>query len=51
VGEVRSEGRKIEREEALVLTELRELAGRMYQLEHTIEEHIQSEEPTTDPRR
>jgi voltage-gated potassium channel len=51
VGEVRSEGREIEREEALVLTELRELTGRMHQLERTIEEHSQSEGPTTEPRK
>ncbi|HJY44422.1 MAG TPA: hypothetical protein VJ301_07350 [Propionibacteriaceae bacterium] len=51
VREVRSEGREIEREETLVLTELRELAGRMYQLERTIDEHIQSEGPTADPDR
>lgn len=43
VGEVRSEEREIEREEAEILSELRNLGSRMSRLERMTGEHFRSE--------
>jgi hypothetical protein len=49
VGEVRSEGREIEKEETEILTELRKLTSRISRLEGITNEHIKSQGRTTDP--